>query len=157
MPAPKDRIKRAKWIKNMSNSQTGLKRSQKHKDNMSKAQTGKRRTQEHKDNISKALSGKNNPTFGRTGENNYKWKGEEYQETGGRWIIWVNNVRYRRARYIAMKCLGRKLVDNETIHHINEDPSDDRPENLYLFTNQSNHCSHHRYKITPTLISNLIT
>jgi hypothetical protein len=49
-----------------------------------------------------------------------------------------------RSRLIAEKVLGRYLTSKERIHHINDDPSDDRKENLYLFKTQGYHCVFHR-------------
>ena len=138
------------------------------------------RTQETKDNMSKAVSGENNPNYGKFGKDNPSygskrtqkvknimskaklgekhplWKGSEYQDTKGRWIIWVDGIKYCRARYVVMKCLGRELVKGETVHHINGDKSDDRPENLYLFQTAGEHNRHHHWKITPIITSNII-
>jgi len=49
----------------------------------------------------------------------------------------------RNARLVVEKYLGRFLEKSEVIHHINENKLDDRPENLYLFENQSAHCKFH--------------
>ena len=92
----------------------------------------------------------------RLGEKNWRWKGKTYQNSKGRWIIWINGIKYVRARYVALQCLGRELIKGEIVHHINEDPSDDRSENLYVFPNLSEHNKHHAWKITPILTSNLI-
>lgn len=55
----------------------------------------------------------------------------------GRWV--------ERARAILEETLGRKLRKDEIAHHINEDTTDDRPENLQLMTN-SGHVSYHAKK-----------
>lgn len=39
-----------------------------------------------------------------------------------------------RARYIMENHLGRELESNEIVHHINEDPMDDRLENLQVMS-----------------------
>lgn len=39
--------------------------------------------------------------------------------------------------------LGRELEDGEVVHHINEDKTDNRPENLIVFKSQSDHMKHH--------------
>ena len=90
------------------------------------------------------------------GEKNHQWRGKKYQTKEGRWIIAVDNIRVCQARHIAEKCLKRKLKKKEVVHHINEDKSDDRPVNLYIFRNQSKHMSYHNLKIKPILISNII-
>ncbi len=50
---------------------------------------------------------------------------------------------YPEHRHIAEKVLGRYLHPVEVIHHINEIQTDNRPENLYLFPNNSEHISYH--------------
>ena len=138
-----------------------------------KSMIGKKQTQETKDKMCLAKSRENNPMFGKkhtkeanekkrksmigknAGENNSKWKGGAYQNANGRWIIYIDGIKYKRARYIAMKCLGRELLKGETVHHINGIKSDDKPENLYLFATRGKHTSYHFTKNKPILISNL--
>lgn len=130
---------------------------------------GSKRTQKTKDRMSRNhadVSGKNNPCYRRTGSKNPMfgrtrdkhplWKGNEYRSNNGRWTIWVNGIKYCKARYVAEQCLQRKLTKEEIVHHINEDPSDDRPENLYVFATKSQHTRQHKLKNPPTFISNLI-
>jgi len=47
-----------------------------------------------------------------------------------------------RYRLVMMEKIGRPLSASESIHHINGDSSDDRPENLVL-TNRSEHRTMH--------------
>lgn len=56
-------------------------------------------------------------------------------------------VRYGRlnSRIIAENVLGRELKKREIIHHINENPADDRPENLFLFRHPRAHMKWHNY------------
>ena len=46
-------------------------------------------------------------------------------------------------RYIAEGIIGRRLKRRETIHHINEAITDNRPENLYLFQTNNDHLIYH--------------
>ena len=46
-------------------------------------------------------------------------------------------------RLIMEKNLGRYLKKSEVVHHINNDPLDNRIENLKLFNNKSEHLSYH--------------
>lgn len=43
-----------------------------------------------------------------------------------------------------MMMIGRYLRPGELVHHRNEIKTDDRPENLRLFKNQSEHSRYHR-------------
>jgi hypothetical protein len=46
-------------------------------------------------------------------------------------------------RYIMEKIIGRFLTKQEVVHHINGILSDNRPENLKLFSNQRKHLKFH--------------
>lgn len=41
------------------------------------------------------------------------------------------------------KLLGRFLTPEEVVHHIDEDRSNNAPENLQLFANNAEHIQHH--------------
>ena len=49
----------------------------------------------------------------------------------------------KRARLVMEQKLGRPLKVLEVVHHINGIKSDDRPENLQLFVDQSAHMEYH--------------
>lgn len=46
---------------------------------------------------------------------------------------------------IAERFLGRPLAEKEIVHHIDENPSNNEPSNLFLFENQAAHKRHHNY------------
>lgn len=62
-------------------------------------------------------------------------------------------------RLVVEKHLGRYLTKDEVIHHINESHSDNRIENLYLFSKRWQHCVYHRFincgKIKPITMPNI--
>lgn len=53
--------------------------------------------------------------------------------------------RDRISRQVAEKMLGRPLHPEEVVHHIDEDPSNNCPENLFVFANRGDHTSYHAY------------
>lgn len=87
-------------------------------------------------------------------EGNPRWKGGVYL-CGGR--FWVKKEGHPRANirgYISRSLLvaerkeGRNINKKEVIHHINGNPSDDRPENLMVIT-QSEHAFLHGVLLNP--------
>ena len=65
----------------------------------------------------------------------------------GRWVIVCrNDKKYAYARAVMECALRRKLTRKDIVHHINEDPKDDRIENLEL-TNRSEHMEIHRNQL----------
>ena len=58
-----------------------------------------------------------------------------------------------RARVVAEESLGRKLKEEEIIHHINGIKNDDRIENLYRFNNGK---EHRRYHMADNLLKGII-
>jgi hypothetical protein len=46
-------------------------------------------------------------------------------------------------RSIMSKIIGRPLKAEEVVHHVNNDPKDNRQENLMLFPNNTEHKKHH--------------
>lgn len=92
-----------------------------------------------------------------SGENNPKWRGGKTTMKDGRTLVFAPNhpdanciggkyiLEYR---LIAEKKIGRRLMSNEIVHHINGDVTDNRAENLEIMT-QAEHASIHSRKLTP--------
>ena len=59
-----------------------------------------------------------------------------------RYEVFVDGKWKMRSRFVMEKHLGRSLLSNEVVHHINGDKFDDRVENLQVMTN-SEHVSIH--------------
>lgn len=73
------------------------------------------------------------------GRNHFNWMGGLKHRPDG---YVRNNMDKYIHREIMEKYLDRKLKNNEVVHHINENPSDNRIKNLRLTTN-SNHRIYH--------------
>ncbi|KKN03484.1 hypothetical protein LCGC14_1107260 [marine sediment metagenome] len=96
-------------------------------------------TEEHKKRIGRS----------QTGENNHNWKGGRCKADG--YILIkkpghhrANNNNYVREHIlVAEEMLGRYLEPGEIVHHINGIKDDNRPENLYIYENLSEHKNGH--------------
>ena len=96
------------------------------------------------------------------GEKHWNWKNGRIIHPPGYILILNRNHPLCSAngyvyehRLVAEKCLGRYLLQEERIHHINGVFDDNRPENLYLFPSRGFHIGFHHLKNKPQLVSNL--
>ncbi len=72
------------------------------------------------------------------------WKGgrRTFKSKPGYVVVTVSTRRREYEHRIVMEAhLGRRLAPNEVVHHINENPSDNRIENLMLCRNSGEHIS----------------
>ena len=96
------------------------------------------------------------------GAGNPKWRGGRVKEKSGRVKVYAPDhpdARLDGGKYIyeyrlvAEQKIGRPLTDDEIVHHLNNNPADNRPENLEVMT-QAQHASLHmkgRYRGGPKL------
>lgn len=117
----------------MAEARKHIKISEETRKKLSIASTGKIFSEEAIQKISTA----------KTKERHHRWNGGVMTYKNGRTFIRISKGEYKaRARIIMEDKLGRLLLSNEIVHHINGDPSDDRVENLIL-TNRSKHIINH--------------
>lgn len=78
-------------------------------------------------------------------EQNPAWQGGVTEQSGYKMLrteLGAKAPYTREHRVVAEKMLGRTLLSDEVVHHINGDRSDNRPENLQVMT-RSEHSRHH--------------
>ena len=109
--------------------------------------------------ISKSLKGKKRPKeFGKKmslammGEGNHRWRGGIRRGAGGYILRKARNHPFAQSnnyvaehRLVMEQHLGRYLTREEQVHHINGVRSDNRLENLILFSSKGEHSKHHWY------------
>lgn len=80
-----------------------------------------------------------------SGANNHKWGGGEKLASSGHTLVYKpehpesKKGFVRKHRFVMEKKLGRPLKKTELVHHINMVKTDNRAENLSLFSNQKEH------------------
>lgn len=104
---------------------------------------GRPKSEEHKKKLSAQKMGELNPS----------WKGGRREiPLGYIMVLRKDNPNADRDGYVLEhrvvmeEHLGRTLSPEEVVHHINEDTSDNRIENLKLFPDVASHTSYHRQK-----------
>ncbi len=84
---------------------------------------------------------------GKVREKHPNFKGGRYQDHDGRICVLISPNRYRFEHdLIAEKVLSRPLLRREIVHHVNEDPSDNRNSNLLICTRGYHNSLHHRMR-----------
>lgn len=77
------------------------------------------------------------------GSRHGRWKGGRSVEKRSGYVrVYNGRVYVYEHTLIAEKMLGRPLVQNEVVHHLNGDPADNRPENLRVLS-RSEHKLYH--------------
>lgn len=99
------------------------------------------RTKEWRTRISAAQKGR----AGRAGPDNGGWKGGRYAASDGYiYRLIAPCVYMTEHRALMQEHLGRKLKHDEVVHHINENKSDNRIQNLQVLT-RSEHAKIHGF------------
>lgn len=101
--------------------------------------------------------GSDNPNYGKRKENCHNWKGGRKVRKDGYVLVVApddhpypadthkpSGLKYiLEHRLVAEQKLGRYLLPEEVVHHIDETPSNNAPENLRVFSSNAEHIRHH--------------
>jgi hypothetical protein len=102
---------------------------------------GVKRSEETRQRMSAAI--KNSPNLKPLkGKDNPSWNGGRYLSNGYWWLS-LDEGKVAEHRHVMSVHLGRELLPEEIVHHINHDKQDNRIENLEIMT-RSEHMDEHR-------------
>lgn len=86
-----------------------------------------------------------------TGSNNSQWKGGRRIASHGYIEIYMPEHPHASSRgtvyehrLVMERMIGRYLTSEESVHHVDEDKSNNAPDNLMLFENEAAHQRHHQ-------------
>ena len=79
----------------------------------------------------------------RCQERSPRWKGGKSISRKGYVVLNLHNMKKLEHRAVMEEHLGRPLTNDEIVHHINGDKTDNRIENLQLMTNSEHTIMHH--------------
>jgi hypothetical protein len=158
---------RDKWAVGENSYMYGKHLSEETREKIKQAQLGRQLSEEHILKLSESHKGLDNHQLGRKhtleakkkmrdaklgiyGENHPNWNGGSFISANGYIYKYApNHPSLRGTRYIfehrlvMEKHLGRYLKDEEVVHHINGNRTDNRIENLMLFRNSGEHIKYH--------------
>jgi len=81
--------------------------------------------------------------LGRSGALSPSWKGGRKVRKDGYTFLRIDQEYVLEHRVAMAAHLGRPLLPEEVVHHIDRDPTNNAPENLELFANHGAHMAHH--------------
>jgi hypothetical protein len=88
----------------------------------------------------------------KKGAGNPNWRGGRITDSSGRVMVYApghpdarlfGGTHIYEYRLVAAGKIGRPLTADEIVHHVNGDPSDNRPENLEVMTQAQHILAHH--------------